>query len=251
MKRKRRANYNRIVAMLLISTLFLSMAGCIFDWKVNLKKESSYQKWVKALNLDNLECMEVDYYKEEKNIIKVHLEVKSDIEDNSYLVELAELIDNHNAFVEANPDYFKNGTIIDFGIKENGMQYSIHARSNLYDTGGTIASYDIRMLKRKTTAQIQYLSIDSLFMSGWPFTDEIEINVPVVFVDLGTHEDFEEEYRMESFVSLEQLVINYRRDDIPESELMQIKERYPDIEVYSLQYGEDLKRIEREEGRIE
>ncbi len=242
MKRKRRTNGNRIVAMLLISTLFLSMTGCIFDRKVDLKKESSYQKWVQELDLSNLECMEVFSYHEEKNMIVIQFEIKSEIEDDSYMAELTELIDKHNAFVEANPDYFKNGTIIDFRAGPHCGPIRVRASSNLHDTRGNRMSYDVRMLKRKTTAQIQYLNVDCEYMKDWLINGKTQIHIPVVLLDMGKHANYSEEYSMESFVSLEQLVVNYDRAKLPESELMQIKEQYPNIEVYSLQKGKDLKK---------
>ncbi len=249
--KKRRTNCNRIVAMLLISTLFLSMTGCIFDRKVDLKKESSYQKWVQELDLSNLECMEVQSYKEEKNIIVVYLDIKTEIEDDSYMAELTELIDKHNAFVEANPDYFKNGTIIDFWVGPQCGLSGVRVSSNLHDTRGNRMTYDVRMLKRKTTAQIQYLCVDSEYMKDWLINGKTQIHIPVVLLDMEEQHSFKEEYRLELFSTIEQLVVNYDRAKLPESELTQIKERYPDIEVYSLQYGEDLKRIEKEEERIE
>jgi len=92
-----------ILSMMLIAVL----AGC--GCKRKIKINGSYNEWIDAIGIDKYPHTKCVGYEEYDNGVELRIsEFNYETAD-----EFKKIIDNHNAFVERNPDYFPEDFDID------------------------------------------------------------------------------------------------------------------------------------------
>ncbi len=196
---------------------------------------TSHKKWVNEIGLFSYKDVKVRSY-EEENEITVYLEYDNYL---SGYEELCTIVNNHNKFVENNPDYFKEGTKF-YIINEYASEQDISIFSNFTSDDSYVLE-----LGKDCNLKIQCMTLDlNTATCEIVKDDNIALDIPVISLGgIGSEAPDADTYEfLSEFKDAEQVILYYRDQDDnlldfdEEQTCEYIKRVLPDVEVYNEVY---------------
>ena len=196
---------------------------------------TSHKKWVNEIGLFSYKDVKVRSY-EEENEITVYLEYDNYL---SGYEELCTIVNNHNKFVENNPDYFKEGTKF-YIINEYASEQDISIFSNF-----TSEDYLEAELKKECNAKIQWMKIDlNAATSEIEKNDNIHLDIPVITLRFkGADAPDGKIYEfLSEFKKVDQIILDYSNRDGKLTNFDEnatadnIIEYLPNVEIYKYEF---------------
>ncbi len=242
MKFRHSKKYICFVMFLVIS---ISLTGC---WKKRII--SSYSEWIDALGINeypNIECF--SYHEYEDGVYLSIKEFKSEFAE-----EFAKIIDNHNAFVKRNPDYFPEDFDIEIQFVRFGgdmiMHFTNYAESIHFGTWeenqegriycGDWAPYvNLDSIETEKSSLMRYAFVRAdldMLLDGNDTKFEAEtIILSAGIYDASTH-----------FTGCERIVANFSLETENTETLEELRELNPGLDIYYNCYSKELTKYEPE-----
>jgi len=236
----------RLFIPTIILTMVLALTGCTSENKASEEKladtESIHQEWAEAIGLFSNEDAPISAFAEKDNIIDVN--IKCDNGEKSYEA-LCDIINAHNSFVDANPDYFNEGMEIDIGSTHASKKDTFNTFNGYTDFYG-FSSYEDK-LGIEPTARINYayISILDLLNSDQALMSiNKQFDIPVVILYAGDNITNLGDGTYEvlgKFSGLEQVVLDFNMDDYNSQEALEkILGIAPNVKVFDVASGSYL-----------
>lgn len=231
---KNRKKYIAYILFFLIALLTTACGPRVYKNRFNIG--TSHKKWVNEIGLFSYKDVKVRSYEEEENEITVYLEYDNYL---SGYEELCTIVNNHNKFVENNPDYFKEGTKF-YIINEYASEQDISIFSNFTSDDSYVLE-----LGKDCNLKIQCMTLDlNTATCEIVKDDNIALDIPVISLGgVGSEAPAADTYEfLSEFKNAEQVILYYRDQDDnlldfdEEQTCEYIKRVLPDVEVYNEVY---------------
>ncbi len=224
-----------ILSMMLIAVL----AGC--GGKRKVKINGNYNEWIDAMGIDEYPHTKCVGYEEYDNGVEIRIsEFNYETAD-----EFKKIIDNHNAFVKRNPDYFSEDFVIDLIFECCGGDIALHF-SNYVDTDYV----DVSSIKTEKSCCMRYVYPEGFSSDRFHTKFEAE----AIIMSLGKGIEMVEKAHdwSENFENFDTIVVRITSDvereiDV-EDALKKIQKANPDAEIYYKTYTKELTKYIPEEN---
>ena len=212
--------------------LAASLAGCVGYRRKNKKINSSYSEWIDALGIKEYPHISSARYKEFENGVEFYIE-EFDYESAEVFKKI---IDNHNAFVKRNPDYFPEDFDIDLIFISCGGNVNLYF-SNYTESvtlGKNHADYvDVSSIETEKSHRMRYVCSVRL---NDRINTKFEVETIIVSIGKGIETAEKAHDWSEDFENFDTIVVEI----IPEVEceinvekaLEKIQRANPDAEIY-------------------
>ena len=209
-----------VLSMMLVA----SLAGCGRSSKIKINGHCNYNEWIDAIGINKHPDVYCSGYYEYANGVELYIsEFNYETAD-----EFKKIIDNHNAFVTRNPDYFPEDFDIDLIFECCGGNSQLHF-SNYVD-----ADYvDVSSIETEKSHRMRYVypyglkddRLNTKFEADTIITTEANIDAT------GKARDWTEEF--ENFDTIIVRDISEFEDNINVDEALEkIQRANPDAEIY-------------------
>ena len=193
--------------------------------------KTSYREWVKQIGLFTHGNIKVIRYHEEDSSIEIDLLFENGL--TGYM-EMYDLVNSHNKFVDENPNYFPDNIDIHF---YNTFTYDIPGS---FFNKLSKKSYDYSALGRLDTAKLQYMFIDMERVDTKFLKDsDIATDIPVIYLNCWNNQytPKAEAYEfLSKFKNTEQVIFDYWEPGYDKEEVCRsIREYLPDVEIYAVE----------------
>ena len=199
--------------ILLLVVVVVFLAGCTYNSSESGKKpQIKNQEWVEAIGLFDHENAPVDGLGESDDEISISI-----LCDNGYdgYDALAEIINKHNGFVDANPTYFSgNPRILFYASLES--EYNTMVFFNERCTFHKFSQYE-DALERSSTDKIQYAYIGVSDVPQELYDMQNKFDIPVVIFQMLNASRLPEDSFYEAlnaFSNLETVILEYSGKDL-------------------------------------
>lgn len=226
-------NRMKVLKISILATISMVLVACsqiIPESKHNI--QTSYKEWAKQIGLYSTENVKVGCY-EGDNEICLGLEYENGL---SGYMELCELINKHNKFVDDNLNYFPNDLKITFYNMAGPNQPDISVFSNSDYKRLDIEEY-IDELNYQKTAKIQYMCIDMKRADIELEENQIPIDVPVIIMK-SHDESYIPSGRVFAFLkdykNAKQVIMDFWSEHDKDDLSKEIHEYLPDVEIYDV-----------------
>ncbi|MDE5873559.1 MAG: hypothetical protein K2H07_06555 [Lachnospiraceae bacterium] len=224
--------------------LAASLTGC--ERKVKLKSDR-FSEWVDAIGINEYPHVSCCEYYEYANGLELHI--------RPFNYETADdfkkIIDNHNAFVTRNPDYFPEDFDITITFRK-GSQYLPLSFSNRTDSDldkGTGEYMDLSAIETEKTHRMRYA-----YSYGSDDRIKTKFEAETIIISIGTYMDGVEKAHDESedFENFDTIVVKIplevEREINVEEALEKIQRANPDAEIYYKTYSNELRKYVLDEN---
>ncbi len=217
-----------ILSMMLVA----SLTGCVGHRRKNQNINSSYSEWIDALDIREYPHLSIDGYKEFENGVEFYIkEFNYESAD-----EFKKIIDNHNAFVKRNPDYFPEDFDIDLIFTSCGGDVNLHFSnySKSVRWGESVLAYfDVSSIETEKSHCMRYVYPEYL-------GDRIntKFKAETIIISIGSAIDEVEKAHdwSENFENFDTIVVRIRpsveREINVDEALEKIQRANPDAEIY-------------------
>ena len=222
----------RFLYFLLFMVLVASLTGCVGHRRKNQNINSSYSEWIDALGIKEYPHLSIDGYKEFENGVEIRIE-EFDYESAD---EVKKIIDNHNAFVKRNPDYFPEDFDIDLifiscGGYEN-LHFSNYSKSVLLGDS-VLAYFVVSSIETEKSLCMRYVYPEHL---GDRINTKFEVETIIVLIGKGIETAEKAHDWSENFENFDTIVVritsDVEREINVEDALEKIQRANPDAEIY-------------------
>lgn len=237
----------RYLYFLLFMVLAASLIGCVGYRRKNKKINSSYSEWIDALGIKEYPHLSSAGYKEFENGIQFYIE-EFDYESAE---EFKKIIDNHNAFVKRNPDYFPEDFDIDLIFISCGGNVNLYF-SNYTESvrlGKNHADYvDVSSIETEKSHRMRYVC--SVHLDD-RINTKFEVDTIIVSIGKGIEtaekaHDWSEDF--ENFdIIIVKISLEVEAEINVEDALKKIQETNPEAEIYYKTYSNELTKYVPEE----
>lgn len=210
--------------------MLVALTACgPIPYEHNSTIKTSYKEWVNEIGLFSHKNLKVSRYDEENNRITILLKFENGLTGYK---ELYDVVDAHNKFVDANPDYFPNDIEIVFSNGyTNAIPSSFYNKDLLYDVG---------LLGRPDTAKFQYMLIN---MEGADAeilkNSDVVTDIPVIRLKCWNNQYTPKALAYEflsEFKNTEQVILDYWEPGYDKDEVCRsIREYLPNVEIYAVE----------------
>ncbi len=214
-----------ILSMMLIAVL----AGC--GGKRKIKINGSYNEWIDAMGIDKYPHTDCVGYKEYDNGVELR------IKEFNYATadEFKKILDNHNAFVKRNPDYFPEDFDIDLIFECCGGDIKLRF-SNYAD----VENVDVSLIEEENSYCMRYV-----YPYKYGYDDRIntKFEAETIITSAGKHiNEIEKAHDWsEYFENFDTIVVECTSEEMNiEDALKKIQEANPDAEIYYKTYSKEL-----------
>ncbi|MCM1084696.1 MAG: hypothetical protein NC393_14910 [Clostridium sp.] len=227
--------FNNILVYLILCIVFAySLTGCGVQREIKIN--SSYSEWIDALGINDYSDTKCRRYHEYEHGIT--LDIMSF--DYTTAPEFKKIIDNHNAFVKRNPDYFPEDFDIDFIFTccggDTQLQFSNYTGS--VDYGKESNYIDLSSIETEKSHCMRYA-----YLSGLDDRIKTKFEAETIIISVGKYIDEVEEAQdwSENFEGFDKIVVRFVRepdeDEINiEEALEKIQRGNPGAELYYITY---------------
>lgn len=230
MKRRKYVK-KRYLYFLLFMVLAASLIGCVGYKRKNKKINTSYSEWIDALGIKEYPHLSSAGYKEFENGVEFR------IEEFNYesADEFKKIIDNHNAFVKRNPDYFPEDFDIDLIFISCGGNVNLHFSnySKSVRWGESVLAYvDVSSIETEKSHCMRYAYPEDLYEINTKF----EAETIIVLIGKGIETAEKAHDWSENFENFDTIVVritsDVEREINVEEALEKIQRANPDAEIY-------------------
>lgn len=230
---------------LLFMVLVASLTGC--GRKRKVKINGSYNEWIDAMGINEYTYVYCSGYKEYDNGVEICISpFNSETAD-----EFKKILDNHNAFVTRNPDYFPKGFNIDMKFECCGGNVKLFF-SNYAETlsfGKNYADYvDVSSIETEDSCHMRYVYQD---MGDERINTKFEAETIIISIGKGIQTAEKAHDWSEDFENLDTIVVKISPEVEAEinvgEALEKIQEANPDAEIYYKTYSNELTKYVPEE----
>ena len=229
-----------VLSMVLVA----SLTGC----KRKLKSDT-YSEWIDAIGVNEYPHVSCPGYYEYANGVELY------ISDFNYETaeEFKKILDNHNAFVTRNPDYFPEDFDINISFIEAGGRSSM-SFSNRTDSvldKGTTRYIELSAIETEKTHRIRYA-----YPHGSDDKIKTKFEAETIIMSIGKSIDESEKAHdwCENFENLDTIVVEITstsKDECAinvEEALKKIQRANPDVEIYYKTYSNELRKYVLDEN---
>ncbi len=223
--------------------LAASLTGCGRSRKVKIN--GNYNEWIDAIEINkNSDIYCSGYYEYENGVTLCISPFKIETAD-----EFKKILENHNAFVTRNPDYFPEDFDIDIAFKE-GSQYVPLSFSNRTDSDldkGTTSYIDLSEIDTEKTHCMRYVYVSDFYLLN-RINTKFEVETIIIdYGEYGTHGTDMLEY----FTGFTTIIVAVG-SDVEETRVMnylkEIQQATPNVEIYYKTYSKELTKYVPEEN---
>ena len=219
--------------LLAILIVLLTTACGPRNYKNRFNIGTSYKKWVTEIGVFSHKNINIWGYEEDAD--KITLDIMYDNGLDGYK-ELCDIINNHNKFVEENPDYFPENIHINI-INTAGTQEIISTFYNF--PSGHLE------LGREGSLKIQCMTMrmDSYYGVEEAAGDDVQFDIPVVYL-YCRYMPFRSQYEfLDTVRNAEQVIIGFSDvDDYSrETACEDIRTYLPNVEIYEEEFDVEEK----------
>ena len=229
----------RSIGLVYIVVLMLLLTGCVVANAPvsSTEKEEMVivnREWADAIRLLGKEAAPFSGLSETDS--EIHAELMCDNSVKSY-EDVCRVVNAHNSFVDANPEYFSDDIEISFLCEQESYFQPMHLFNQHCDFYGFEKYED--SLQRGKTSKIQYAYIQ---MGRIPELDEMsnKFNVPVVIlgaIDVSAWPSDKDYKVLNGFTNPELVVIDYYSENLeydPEKVCETIQKYAPGVKVFDV-----------------
>lgn len=223
----------KYICFVMVLVISISLTGC---WKKRII--SSYGEWIDALGINEYPHTECFTYHEYEDGIHLGIqEFKSESVE-----EFAKIIDNHNAFVKRNPDYFPEDFDIDLVFVRCGGEVVMHF-TNYAEMAGVGEKWSMYVnfdsIETEKSSLMRYAFVDvnldeALDGNDTKFEAETII-LSVGIYDVSTH-----------FKGFKRIVKDFDSDVEYVEVLEELRKLNPGLDIYYNCYSNELTKYEPE-----
>ncbi|MBD5095618.1 MAG: hypothetical protein HDT40_01205 [Lachnospiraceae bacterium] len=230
-----------VLSMVLVA----SLAGCLPARKIKIT--GKYREWGDAIGINKNPDVYCTGYYEYADGVEIYIRTF----DYETADEFKKIIDNHNAFVTRNPDYFSEDFDIDILFEGPGGSPSMRF-SNRTDSDsdkGTTRYIELSAIETEKTHRMRYVYPERL-------DDEIKtkFEAETIIISIGTYIDKSEKANdwSENFGNFDTIVVKIipevEREINVEEALKKIQRANPDVEIYCKTYPNELRKYVPDEN---
>ena len=222
-----------ILYFVLSVVFFVSLTGCGSKRKVKIN--GSYSEWIDAIGIDKYQHTYCVGYEEYDNGVEIRI--------NPFNYETADefkkILDNHNAFVKRNPDYFPEDFDIDLIFECCGGD--IKLRFSNY------ADVDISLIEEENSHCMRYVYP---YQYGYDDRINTKFEAETIITSAGKHiNEIEKAHDWsENFDNFDKIVVECTSEEMNvEDALKKIQDANPDAEIFYKTYSNELTKYVPEE----
>ena len=199
------------------------------------KEIKEYEEWYEALQINEHKGFKYLGSSHKDNRVSISIEC-----DEEYLSEFCDVIKRHNEFVQQNPYYFPEDTLISILSSEGGSNPA--AFLDCYNKPGEYFG-EMSGPGIEENLEVKYMSVDVFDLKTAYDKHQNELSIPVLILNtsyMGTiaHDDFE---FLKQFTNVEQVIIHFSELDYNMEEVASAVHEYcPGADVYEVIPGSEL-----------
>lgn len=226
----------KYICYVMVLVILISLTGCI---KLKKRFQSSYGEWIDALGINEYPHTECFIYHEYED--GVHLGIQEFKSESAE--EFAKIIDNHNAFVKRNPDYFPEDFNIDLVFVRFGgekvMNFTNYAEfAGHGENWSMYVNLDSIETEKSSLMRYAFVDVDldeALDGNDTKFEAETIIFSAGGVYDVSTH-----------FTGCERIVADFSLETENIETLEKMRKLNPGLDIYYNCYSKELTKYEPE-----
>lgn len=239
-------NYLKKISLYFVLSVMLvtSLTGCGHARKIKIN--SNYNEWIDAIGINDYPHVYCTGYKEYENGVSLSISPF----DAETADEFRKILDNHNAFVTRNPDYFPEDFDINISFKE-GSQFLSLSFSNRTDSDSdkeTAKYTEVSAIETEKTHRMRYA-----YPYDWDDRIETRFEAETIIISIGEGIEMVEKAHdwSEDFENFDTIIVKIslevEAEINVEDALKKIQEANPNAEIYYKTYSNELTKYVPEE----